>query len=442
MEHVIDLEHQAARIAEGADLCVQCGLCLSVCPTYALTGEEIQSPRGRVMLYRAAAVGELMDDQTVLKAAYDCLDCQACQTICPSGVKPGELALETRAALQGGQTHSPPLRAMLEAFKHPWAMDLVNAALLGYQRSGLQGWVRGSGLLRGLASHYGGRWADLQTMESLLPQRPIAPAMRLRRPRWTPHRGAYRGTVAFFLGCVMNAVFSEASAASCELLARNGYDVVLLPETSCCGAPHIEEGDDRGYRQLAAKTARLYGDLAVDAIVTDCAACGAELKKLGRYFADDPELATPLARVSALARGISEFLRWAGIRETGATGPGRPTTYQDACHLCHAQGICKQPRELLQDNPQVAYVELEGADACCGSAGIYNLSHRETSQELLKGKVERVRRSGAEVLAAENPGCLLQLEAGCREAGLAVEVRHTSLILLDAYLEGEAPGGA
>jgi glycolate oxidase iron-sulfur subunit len=390
------------------------------------------------MLYRAAAEGLTDRYEVVLEAAYDCLDCRACQTVCPSGVKPGEMAVETRVGLQGGKPANLETRVMLEAFKHPWLVDLGNLGVRLYQRSGAQRVVRGTRVLRRL----GKLGARLEGMEALLPETPVAPALRTRLAPVTPAMGEKRGTVAFFLGCVMNAVFSEASSATVKVLTRNGYDVVTPRATTCCGAPHIEEGDLEGFRQVARRNLDLYDDLGVDAIITDCAACGAELKKYAKYFQDDPAYATKAARFSARAAGISEFLRKHGLRDLPQDAlEATPTTYQDACHLCHAQSVCTQPRDLLKANPTVEYRELENASDCCGSAGIYNITHPEESRQLLETKMERVRATGARVLAAENPGCLLQLGAGAREFSVPVEVLHTSQILERAYREADAASG-
>lgn len=420
----------ADKLIEGSDICVQCGVCLSACPTYQLTGEEIQSPRGRVMLYRAIAEGLTDDKALVLEAAYDCMDCRACQTVCPSGVKPGEMAVETRVALQEGKAHGLQNRFMLEVFKHPWLIDLGNLGVRAYQKTGLQKLVRSSKLLYRFGE-LGERAAEL---ENLIPGKPVAPALRTRVPNLAYAIGEKRGTVAFFLGCIMNAVFSEASSATHTVLRRNGFDVITPRDTTCCGAPHIEEGDLDGFKQVARRNLDLYDRLSVDAIITDCAACGAELKKYRNYFRDDPVYGPKAERLSAKAYGISEFLKKQGLRGLPTDALEKTSvTYQDACHLCHAQSVCTQPREVLQQNPTVEYVELERASDCCGSAGIYNITHPETSQQILAGKMERVRASGAKILSVENPGCLLQLEAGARSFDVDVEVLHTSQILERAY---------
>ena len=424
----------SAGLIAGSDICVQCGVCLSACPTYQLTGEEIQSPRGRVMLYRAAAEGLTKDYEVVLDAAYDCLDCRACQTVCPSGVKPGEMAVETRIALQGGKPPSWQIAAILEPFKHPWAWDAMNLGVRAYQGTGLQKWVRGSKILQ----KFGKLGQKLAELENVLPQK-VAPSLRTRVSPITPAIGEQRGRVAFFLGCLMNAFFSEASSATVRVLTLNGFEVITPRDTTCCGAPHIEEGDLAGFRAVAKRNLDLYDALDVDAIITDCAGCGAELKKYKKYFQDDPEYAAKAERFSARSYGLSEYLKKFGLRDLpqhdllhdGA--PEMTVTYQDACHLCHGQSICNQPRDLLKENPLVQLTELEGASDCCGSAGIYNITHPETSQAILEGKMERVRESGAAILAVENPGCLMQLEAGTRQFGVNVQVLHTSQILEKAY---------
>ena len=429
---------QSEKLIEGSDICVQCGVCLSVCPTYQQTGEEIQSPRGRVMLYRAAAEGLTQDFEVVLEAAYDCLDCRACQTVCPSNVKPGEMAVETRVALQNGKVPANhfALRVTLEAFKHPWAMDVLNFGVLAYQRTGLQRWVRSSKILE----KFGSVGKKLAELENICPEH-IEPAMRTRVAPVTPAVGEQRGRVAFFLGCLMNAFYSEASSATVRVLTRNGFEVTTPRDTTCCGAPHIEEGDLEGFTQVVRRNLDLYDALDVDAIITDCAGCGAELKKYVKYFKDDPAYREKAERFSAKSYGLSEFLRKHGLRDLPQDMSERMSvTYQDACHLCHGQSVCSQPRDVLKANPGVEYRELENASDCCGGAGIYNITHPDMSQKILSGKMERVKETGAQILAVENPGCMLQLEAGTRLYAPEVKVMHTSVILDKAYREVDQKG--
>ncbi len=407
------------QLVRDAEACVRCGLCLSVCPTYRETGLEIQSPRGRVMLYAAYAQGQVNDRAAVLEAAYDCLDCRACQSVCPMGVRPGEAALDARVTLQAGRPANPFVKWALAFFHYPWLVDLANLLLVLYQRLGLQRLVRRTRLLERLGL---GR---LQFAESLLPERPIHLALRLTYPRRLPAVGEPKGTVAFFLGCVMNLVFSEASRATVEVVRHAGYAVEIPRETTCCGAPHIEEGDLEGFEALAKRNLEYYGRLEVDYILTDCAACGAELKKYARHFKDDPVYGPLAERVRARTVMFSEFLRRAGLPQ-GLRFPFA-TTHQQACHACHAQGVYLEPRAVLAEIAD--YRPLEGETDCCGSAGVYNLTHTETSMRLLEAKMRRVRESGAEVLTVENPGCLLQLDLGARRHAPGLKVRHLSEVV-------------
>lgn len=423
--NALDLE----KLAQDAEACVRCGLCLSVCPTYRDTQLEIQSPRGRVLLYAAQAQGQVDDPLAVLEAAYDCLDCRACQTVCPNDVKPGEAALDARVTLQKGRPQGWAVRAALALFHHPILIDLANLALVAYQRLGLQRLVRSSRLLERVGL------AKLQFAESLLPDRRIQPAMRLFHPRRVLPDGEAKGKVAFFLGCVMNMVFTEASKATVEVIRRSGWEVVIPRETTCCGAPHIEEGDWYGFERLAKKNLDHYGRLDVDYILTDCAACGAELKGYARHFADDPVYGPLAERVAAKTRMFSEFVDAEGL-------PGSPrfpfaTTHQHACHACHAQGVKDEPERLLEFATD--YHPLEGSTDCCGSAGVYNLTHTDESMRILERKMEQVARTQAEVLTVENPGCLLQLDLGARRHGLPVRVRHIAEVVLEAMDEQQKP---
>ncbi len=422
------------RLVADAEICVRCGLCTSVCPTYNLFHEEIQGPRGRVLLYADYAQGLVPETERalVLAAAYDCLDCRACQTVCPNGVKPGEAALDARVALQGGRPKDRLTALALRFFHSPLLIDLANLVLLLYQRTGLQRLVRGTRLLERLGL---GR---LAFAESLLPDRPVRPALRLTGPRALRPAGEPKGRVAFFLGCVMNLVFSEVSEATVRVIRAAGYEVVIPRETTCCGAPHIEEGDLAGFESLARRNLDLYADLEADFIVTDCAACAAELKKYARHFRDDPVYGPKAERVSRRVRLFSEFLDRAGLPDS-VRFPF-PTTHQHACHACHAQGVKDEPERVLSFVAE--YRPMEGSTDCCGSAGVYNLTHTETSMRILEKKMAAVRASGAQVLTVENPGCLLQLDLGARKFGPRVEVKHLSQVVWEAIAgaSGE-PGG-
>ncbi len=416
-----------SKLITDAEACVRCALCLSVCPTYRETGLEIQSPRGRVLLYAAYAAGELSDPAPVRAAAYDCLDCRACQTICPAGVRPGEAALDVRAILQDGRPQGRVTALALGFFRHPILIDLANLLLLSYQRLGLQRMARGTQLLKRLG------FPKLQFAESLLPAKPVALALRLAFPRRLAAVGESKGTVAFFLGCVMNLVFSEVSRSSVEVIRHAGFDVEIPRKTTCCGAPHIEEGDMEGFEHLAKRNIELYAALSAEYIVTDCAACAAELKKYAEYFVDDPFFGPLAAAVSRRTLLFSEFLRKSDLPQVRFPFT---TTHQHACHACHAQGVKEEPEGVLGFLSE--YRPMQGATDCCGSAGVYNLTHTESSMRILEGKMAEAERTGAQVLTVENPGCLLQLGLGRRLYAPDVEVRHLSQVVWEAMRKGDS----
>ncbi len=412
--------------------CIRCGLCLSVCPTYATDGIEVQSPRGRVALIRAWQEGRLELSPNLRAHMYHCLDCRACQSICPTGVRVGELVVATRTVAEGNR--HPGLReTLLRAIAlhwllpHPDRLELSLWPLRLYQRLGLQWLVRHSGLRRLLP-------ASLRVMEGLLPPLPPRP-LRQTLPETVPAQGERRYRVGFFLGCVMTLVLARASRATVAVLAANGCEVVTPKDQVCCGAPHAEEGEADSVRALARRNIDVFERCGVDYIVADCAACGAQTKEYAHLLRDDPAYAARARAFSAKVRDISEFLATIPLRRPLGE-VRRRVAYHHPCHLVHAQGVGEEPRALLRRVPGLELVELKEADHCCGSAGIYNITHPERAQAISDRKLANLAASGAEVLATGNPGCLLQIMAGVRDKGLAVEVQHPMEILELAYRGG------
>jgi glycolate oxidase iron-sulfur subunit len=271
-------------------------------------------------------------------------------------------------------------------------------------------------------------------MESLLPAVPARP-LRRELAEVTPAQGERRYRVGFFLGCVMTLILARSSRATVEVLRANGCEVVYPADQVCCGAPHAEEGEMEDVRALARKNIEVFERYDLDYIVADCAACGAQTKEYAHLLADDPAYAARARAFSDKLRDISEFL--AGIPLRRPLGEvRRQVAYHHPCHLAHAQGVREAPRALLRRVPGLKLVELNEADWCCGSAGIYNLSHVERADKILERKLDNVQASGAQVLVTGNPGCLMQLMAGARERGLSVEVLHPLEILAQSYQGG------
>ena len=402
--------------------CMRCGMCLPACPTYKETFLETASPRGRVALIRKLQEGELDQSERLLEYLSLCLDCQACASACPCGVNAGELVAEftcerkTETGL--GFMEDLILRKLVP---HPDRLETSMVPMRMYQRSGLQKLVRTLGVLKMFPK-------PLERMEGLLPELPARP-LRQEIQEVTPAVGTERGTVGFFLGCVMSLIFSDASRATIKLLSSLGYKVITPRNQVCCGAPNMLGGDLEGLRQDARTNLEVFGGYEVDFIITDCGGCGAELKKYGHHLEDD----SAAADFSAKVRDISQVLALHAEELRGKLKPlDLKVTYHDPCHIAHCQGIRREPRDLLKLVPGLQFAELNEADACCGSAGTYNIERPEMSDRILKRKLNNIAASGAQVLVTGNPGCLLQLKKGLADHLPQVRIKHLTEILAES----------
>jgi len=404
--------------------CMRCGFCLAVCPTYALTNRERSSPRGRAALARAVAEGKLEFTPAVRDEAFLCLDCKACSTACPSGVRVGTIMEFCRSQAQ--VFHPPSLPAgMLRDFilkrmlPSPALMETSMLPARLYQRLGLQWAARRLGINRFLPGF-------LAKMEGILPT--LAPPLRQEIPDMIPALGKKRGRVAFFLGCAMSLVFPEVSRQTARILSQQGFDVVTPKEVKCCGAPHLAEGDRETARHLARINMDLFLSLGVDFIVTDCAGCGCALKEYEELLEgqDDHER---VGRFRAKIRDISEFLAEVGIRTEELRPVPLSVTYHEPCHLVHGQGLSGPPRQVIRAIPGVELREMKESSWCCGMAGSFALKELETSRRILERKLANVRATCADALITANPGCHLQLAWGVRELGMKQPVLHVVELL-------------
>jgi len=398
--------------------CMRCGMCLPSCPTYKETFLETASPRGRVALIRKLQEGELDQSERLLEYLSLCLDCQACASACPCGVNAGELVAEfTCERKDGSGLNFMEDLILRKLVPHPDRLETSMLPMRIYQRTGLQKLVRTLGILKMFPK-------PLERMEGLLPPLPSKP-LRQEIQEITPAIGRERGTVGFFLGCVMSLIFSDASRATIKLLSSLGYKVITPRNQVCCGAPNMLGGDLNGLKDAARTNIEIFGGYDVDFIVTDCGGCGAELKKYGHHI--DGDLSSAF---STKVRDISQVLALHADELASLLKPlPLKITYHDPCHIAHCQGIRKEPRDLLKLVPGLIYKELEAADACCGSAGTYNITKPEMSDMILQRKLDTVPSSGAEVLVTSNPGCLLQLKKGLADQLPDVKIMHLTEIL-------------
>ena len=414
---------------EGVNRCVHCGLCLAYCPTFSLLGTEMDSPRGRIFLIRSLAEGRIALTDNTVKHLDLCLGCRACETVCPSGVPYGELIEAARAEIER-QRPGGTLRRLFRRLNfavllpRPGMLALAAACLRFYQRSGLRGLARASGLLRLLPG-------PLAAWEPLLPE---LPSGRDRAPllEITPAVGVRRTRVGLLTGCIQQVAFGPQNRATARVLARNGAEVVAPRGQACCGALHAHSGEHELAMDLARRTIEVFETAGVDHVIANTSGCGAHMKAYGTLLAGDPQFRDRAGRFAARVRDISEFLATEPLR-----GPLRPVqrvvTYHDPCHVVHGQKIRNQPRALLRQVPGLTLVDLPEADWCCGSAGTYNLVQPEMAQRLQQRKVAHIRETGADAVVTANPGCIIQISQGLAAAGAEVEVLHIVEVLDQAY---------
>ena len=414
---------------EGLMDCVHCGLCLGACPTYRTLGVEMDNPRGRIHQIRAVADGRLPLNETFVEHMYLCLDCRACETACPSGVHFGARMEEARGVIEANHPRSRMGRLLRDfAFKRVFPSHAILSALVAgmrfYQASGLQWVARRSGLLKALPG-------GLAEKEALMPR---VPPGHFRRPipEVTPSVGPQRHRVGFLTGCIMSLLFGKINRDTVRVLARNGCEVVAPGGQVCCGALNVHNGERAVSKDLARRNIGVFEKAGTEHVLCNSAGCGATLREYGDLLRDDPAYAGRARAFSARVRDASEFLADAGF--TPPPGEVRARiAYDDACHLIHGQKVSKQPRKLLRAIRGAELVPLRDADHCCGSAGIYNLTNTGMAMRILDEKMKHVSATDADILVTGNPGCLIQLQAGVKRAGLRMEVVHTMELLERAY---------
>ncbi len=408
------------------DDCVHCGFCLPSCPTYALWGEEMDSPRGRIHLMKTGLEGAPLTDTMV--GHFDaCLGCMACVSSCPSGVQYDKLIGATRPQVERHHERTRGEKLLREAifrlFPYPKRLRLLRGPLRLYQRTPLSGVLRRSGLLDRISP-------SLRVLESL------APPLNKREPIpvRTPAVGQRRAVVGMLTGCVQSAFFPDVNAATVRVLAAEGCEVITPKAQGCCGALSEHLGrEDEGLR-FARELIDTFAAAEVTHVVVNAAGCGSQMKDYAHLLRDDPEYAERAEEFTAKVRDVSELLA-----ELGTVAPRHPlpvtVAYHDACHLAHAQGIRSQPRQLLGEIPGLEVREITDAALCCGSAGVYNILNPVPADELGDRKAANVLATGAQLLVTANPGCLMQIATAAERAGHPIGMAHTVQVL-DASIRG------
>jgi len=397
--------------------CVHCGLCLPSCPTYQVLGVEADSPRGRIYLMRALAEGRVEDPNAIRPFLDRCLDCRACETACPSGVRYGEILETTRGEIEA-QLPSRGLSARLVQF-------LLTHVVARQSR------LRFLFSLLGAAEAVGMRW--LATRLRLLPaaMSRLAPAVPARRERRALPAGLHRPhaavkargvRVALFTGCVMEQMFGRANRATLQVLLANGFEVVVPATQRCCGALLVHAGLPERARSLARANVAAFAD--ADVVVNNSAGCGCAMKDYGHLLGDEAG-----AAFARKCQDVSEFLAAAGLSAAPAECRAK-VAYDDPCHLCHGQGVRSAPRALLAQVPGLTLVAHARPEDCCGSAGIYNLLHPDLAREIGRRKAESLLQARVDLVVTGNPGCMMQIESHLRLLGHSVPVRHPIELLV------------
>jgi glycolate oxidase iron-sulfur subunit len=404
------------------DTCIRCGLCLPSCPTYLETMTETSGPRGRISLIKAVGEERLdLNSPGFVGQMWECLDCRACEAVCPSGVQYGQLVETARAQIRRAQAtnESGAVRAVRRVLLQRLfgRLDLMCLAAT-FLRFAQQTRLTSLAALVGL-----GRIANL--------------APRVRGAFFVPNdqrfeAAAPQGLAFLHAGCIMAVAFGNVHRATVRMLRRAGLSVVVPSTQGCCGAIAVHAGEMDLARDFAKRNIVAFERSGADVYIVNAAGCGSALKEYGDLFADDPSWAQRAASFSGRVRDVVEVLDAMDFG-TARRAIDATVTYQEPCHLAHAQRVAGAPRRLLARIPGLRLIEMRESAVCCGSAGIYNLTQPEMSARLARRKVEAIRQTGAEIVATANPGCASQVEAGLRDVRYQASVKHIVELLDDAY---------
>jgi glycolate oxidase iron-sulfur subunit len=437
------------------DTCIHCGLCLTACPTYRELKIEPDSPRGRLYLMRGLGEGRIAPSDPLLEHLDNCLGCRACETVCPAGVPYGRLLEETRGQLNRRAVRGTPLRMLGE-----WALravvpkrgrmslviDLLRVGQWGpigrFMRSDLAASLLPSFAVQGFAMTPPLLARRERALERLAERLPAGARMERTRSALVFHpAGAPRSRVGFFTSCVMETMFPRVNQEAVRLLVVAGCRVDVPRQQTCCGALHAHAGLRAEARTLARRNAAAFPAQDLDYVVTDSAGCGATLRDAGHLLHDEAAAASLARRTRDLAQVLAEVGLPDPTGSLARAGDGRPlrVAYHDPCHLAHGQGVRREPRELLGRLPGATIVELANADWCCGSAGVYNLTHPAMADAQLARKLDTIEQAAPDLVLASNPGCLLHMERGARARGLRAHMVHIAELLGRAWPAPGAP---
>ncbi|MCQ2008721.1 (Fe-S)-binding protein [Sporolactobacillus sp. STSJ-5] len=416
--------------------CMRCGFCLPSCPTYIETGhQEKHSPRGRIALMKGVTDGIIEPDDDFAHSLDLCLGCRACEPVCPSGVQYGHLLEDARAILQRNKKQTVRVKMIRKGvfeqlFPRQDRMEKVTGLIGFYQRSGLSKVARKVGFMNLFPE-------SMATMEKVLPEVPRRSEMK-QRPRYFEHEGEKKATVALFAGCLMDTMFFDTNNATIKLLRKAGCDVEIPENQLCCGALHGHNGELEKSKEMAKRNIEAFEAAEADYIITNAGGCSAFLIEYDHLLKNEPEWADRAKHFVAKLKDISALLVDLDFQKTHRLRlPEQIITYQDSCHLRNVMKTFDEPRILLNAIEGAQFVEMEGADTCCGSAGDYNIVQPDMAIQILDHKMEKVAGTHAQTIVTANPGCLLEMKLGVERAHRTGEVRamHIADILVEALAD-------
>jgi glycolate oxidase iron-sulfur subunit len=427
--------------------CIHCGLCLEACPTYVITGDENDGPRGRLYLMRAVGEGRLPNSSTAFERHIDrCLGCRACEQVCPAGVEYGQLLEAARSELfESGAKRGVSYRLLRVVLKHIWLyperLRFMFAMVRMFRNSGAARLLRRSGVAKLLSPRFA---FGLALLESSGPKRVAGASTDKNRSGLHASAAGLRGDLGsgrsknpreeamLFTGCVGAGLFSRVNDATTRVLEANGFQVRMPSAQVCCGALHAHAGDLEGARLLARRNIAAFEADETTPVITNAGGCGAMLASYAHLLAGDNDFAERALKFSERVRDVSQQLETVEIKR-GAGGIEPLVTYDSSCHLLYGQHAGEAPLRMVSAIPEVKLAPLDGSERCCGGAGIYNLLEPDLSRGVLEEKLLAIQKSEAKILATGNPGCQMQIGAGALLAGMDLIVCHPVELLDESY---------
>jgi glycolate oxidase iron-sulfur subunit len=409
--------------------CMRCGFCQPACPTFKETGIEAASPRGRIALMKAVVDGLMLPDDSFQAQMDLCLGCRACEPVCPADVKYGQLLEQTRDVLEDTTKHRLWIKwarsfAFKGVFPHQRRMRRLGAAIQIYQRSGMQFLTRKMGVMRLFSEH-------MRQMERILPDASSKGVVE-KLGTFYPAKGKAIARVGMFRGCIMDVLFTETNLNTVKLLSEAGFDVVIPDTQNCCRALHAHSGELDQARDLAKKNIRAFRDANVDFVISNAGGCGALLVEYDHLLHQDANFAEEAKWFAQSVRDVSQIILEKGnIPKFTSSYQGEnltKITYQESCHLRNVMKAGNAPLNLMSYVEGIQFVPLQGADRCCGSAGIYNLTQADMSMDILDHKMEHVKDTNAHYLLTSNPGCLLQMKLGIEREELHDQMKAVHIV--------------